>query len=115
MHEKLANFDLQPVTPPRGNGPAQTFRIPSALGTVGFISPLGEHFCENCNRLRLTSDGKLRSCLVTPTEVSLREAIRAGESLQDYFYKAILNKPQHHIMRTAMPADSERSMSQIGG
>ena len=61
------------------------------------------------------SDGKLRSCLVTPTEVSLREAICASEPLQDYFYKAILNKPQHHIMRTAMPADSERSMSQTGG
>ena len=79
------------------------------------ISPLGEHFCENCNRLRLTSDGKLRSCLVSPKEISLREAVRAGEALEHYFYQAILDKPQHHNMLAAMPADARRGMSQIGG
>ena len=115
MRERLSAFDLQPESGPQGNGPARTFRIPGALGTVGFISPLGEHFCENCNRLRLTSDGKLRSCLVIPNEVSLRDAVRAGEPLDRYFEKAILNKPQHHNMLAAMPADSQRGMSQIGG
>lgn len=115
MHKRLATFDLEPATGPNGNGPARTFRIPGALGTVGFISPLGEHFCENCNRLRLTSDGKLRSCLVIPNEVALREAVRAGKPLDPYFKQAILNKPQHHNMLAAMPADSQRGMSQIGG
>jgi cyclic pyranopterin phosphate synthase len=115
MHERLATFDLEPETGPNGNGPARTFRIPGALGTVGFISPLGEHFCENCNRLRLTSDGKLRSCLVIPNEVSLRDAVRAGESLEHYFEQVILNKPQHHNMLAALPVDSQRGMSQIGG
>ena len=115
MHKKLAALDLQPVTAPRGNGPARTFQIPEAPGTVGFISPLGEHFCENCNRLRLTSDGKLRSCLVSPSEVSLRDAVRAGESLEHYFMQAIHNKPQYHNMLVSMPADAQRGMSQIGG
>lgn len=115
MHHQLSTLNLQPVNAPHGNGPARTFRIPGALGTVGFISPLGEHFCENCNRLRLTSDGKLRSCLVIPNEVSLREAVRAGESLDPYFSQAILNKPQHHNMLSAVPADAQRGMSQIGG
>jgi cyclic pyranopterin phosphate synthase len=115
MRSQLSMFDLQPETGPGGNGPARTFRIPGALGTVGFISPLGEHFCENCNRLRLTSDGKLRPCLVSPAEVSLRDAVRAGESLEQYFFQAILNKPQHHNMLAAMPADAQRGMSQIGG
>jgi cyclic pyranopterin phosphate synthase len=115
MHEKLAAMDLQPAIEPRGNGPARTFRIPDALGTVGFISPLGEHFCEHCNRLRLTSDGKLRSCLVGPNEISLRGAVRAGDTLEPYFIRAILEKPQHHNMLAAMPADSQRGMSQIGG
>ena len=115
MHERLATFDLQPESGPDGNGPARTFRIPGALGTVGFISPLGEHFCENCNRLRLTSDGKLRSCLVIPSEVSLREAVRAGEPLDHYFEQVVLNKPQHHYMLAAAPVDSQRGMSQIGG
>lgn len=115
MHTQLSTFDLQPETGPEGNGPARIFRIPGALGTVGFISPLGEHFCENCNRLRLTSDGRLRSCLVSPSEISLRDAVRAGESLDSYFQQAVLNKPQHHNMLVSMPADSQRSMSQIGG
>ncbi len=115
MWSRLSTFDLQPEISPISNGPARTFHIPGALGTVGFISPLGEHFCENCNRLRLTSDGKLRSCLVIPYEISLRDAVRAGESLEQYFYQAILNKPQHHNMLAAMPADSQRGMSQIGG
>ncbi len=115
MRAYLSELNLEPVAYPRGNGPARAFRIPNALGTVGFISPLGEHFCENCNRLRLTSDGKLRSCLVIPGEISVREALRAGEALEQYFYQAIRNKPQHHNMLAAMPADAQRGMSQIGG
>ena len=115
MRAQLSPFNLQPSTPPTGNGPARTFRIPGALGTVGFISPLGEHFCESCNRLRLTSDGKLRSCLVSPHEVSLRDALRSGQSLEKYFFQAIANKPQYHNMLAAVPADSQRGMSQIGG
>ena len=115
MHAQLVMLNLQPETSPVGNGPARTFRISGAVGTVGFISPLGEHFCENCNRLRLTSDGKLRSCLVIPNEVSLRDAVRSGEPLEPFFYQALTNKPQHHNMLAAMPAGSQRGMSQIGG
>lgn len=115
MRACLSELNLEPVASPRGNGPARTFRIPDARGTVGFISPLGEHFCENCNRLRLTSDGKLRSCLVIPGEISVREALRAGEPLDPYFDQALRNKPQHHNMLAAMPADAQRGMSQIGG
>ncbi len=115
MRTVLSTFDLQPVTTPIGNGPARTFRIPNALGTVGFISPFGEHFCENCNRLRLTSDGRLRSCLVIPAEVSLRDAVRSGKSLEDFFVQAIAQKPERHDMLVAVPAGSQRGMSQIGG
>jgi cyclic pyranopterin phosphate synthase len=115
MHAGLSAFSLQPVSAPKGNGPARTFRIPGAPGTVGFISPLGEHFCQNCNRLRLTSDGQLRSCLISPHEVSLRDALRSGQPLESYFFQAIANKPQHHNMLFAIPVDSQRGMSQIGG
>ena len=115
MRARLSAFNLQPVAGPQGNGPARTYRIPGGLGTVGFISPLGEHFCENCNRLRLTSDGKLRSCLVGQHEVSLRDAVRTGRPLENYFYHAISAKPRQHSMRAAMPAVSLRTMSQIGG
>ena len=64
MHALLADLALEPVATPAGSGPERTFRIPGAPGTVGFISPLGEHFCNKCNRLRLTADGRLRSCLL---------------------------------------------------
>jgi cyclic pyranopterin phosphate synthase len=115
MKAQLGTWNLKPEISPIGNGPARTFRIPGALGTIGFISPLGEHFCQNCNRLRLTSDGKLRSCLVIPNEVSLRDAVRSGESLERFFEQAIAQKPEGHDMLVAVPAGSQRGMSQIGG
>ena len=115
MRATLSTFDLRPVTAPIGNGPARTYSVPNALGTIGFISPLGEHFCQNCNRLRLTSDGRLRSCLVIPNEVSLRDALRSGQPLEPFFEQAIAQKPEHHDMLVATPADSQRGMSQIGG
>ncbi|MDO9303089.1 MAG: GTP 3',8-cyclase MoaA [Anaerolineales bacterium] len=115
MRAQLSTFNLQPEATPIGNGPARTYRIPNALGTVGFISPLGEHFCQNCNRLRLTSDGRLRSCLVIPAEVSLHDAVRSGKPLEDFFQQAIAQKPEHHDMLLAVPAGSQRGMSQIGG
>lgn len=115
MRSSLSGFDLQPEAGPAGNGPARTFRIAGGRGTVGFISPLGEHFCENCNRLRLTSDGKLRSCLVIPNEISVRDAVRARKPLDTFFHQAILSKPLHHNMLATMPADTQRGMSQIGG
>lgn len=111
----LGTWNLKPETSPIGNGPARTYRIPDGLGTIGFISPLGEHFCQNCNRLRLTSDGRLRSCLVLPAEVSLRDAVRQGHPLESYFERAIAQKPEHHDLQVAMPAGSRRGMSQIGG
>ncbi|CAG0987281.1 GTP 3',8-cyclase [Anaerolineales bacterium] len=115
MRSALATFDLRPATSPQGNGPARTYRIPNALGTIGFISPLGEHFCQHCNRLRLTSDGKLRSCLVIPAEVSLRDAVRSGKSIEEFFQQAVAQKPEHHDMLIAVPTGSQRGMSQIGG
>jgi len=115
MKAQLVTCNLYPVSTPHGNGPARTYRIPNALGTVGFISPLGEHFCQNCNRLRLTSDGRLRSCLVIPAEISLRDALRSGQPLEPFFEQAIAQKPQHHDMLVAVPAGARRGMSQIGG
>jgi len=115
MCDQLSRFDLQPESTPIGNGPARTFRIPNAPGTLGFISPLGEHFCQNCNRLRLTADGRLRSCLVIANEISLRDALRNEKPLEAYFTQAIAQKPKQHDMMAAIPANPQRGMSQIGG
>ncbi len=115
MRQRLTALSLEPITGPSRNGPARTYHIPGALGTVGFISPLGEHFCEACNRLRLTSDGKLRPCLAMPGEVSVREALRAGQPLVDLFHFAIAQKPAAHEMQVAVAASAHRGRSQIGG
>ena len=114
MQLGLSSFDLQPVTTPIGNGPARTFRIPGALGTVGFISPLGEHFCQSCNRLRLTADGHLRPCLLLDGEVNVREAIRTGKPLLPFLQQAVDVKPQGHELFLQHYPESRR-MAQIGG
>ena len=114
MQTRLSNFDLQPATTPTGNGPARTFRIPGALGTVGFISPLGEHFCQSCNRLRLTADGHLRPCLLLDGEVNVRDALRTGQPLLPLLQQAVDAKPQGHELFLQHYPESRR-MAQIGG
>jgi len=114
MQSRLSTFSLQPVTTPIGNGPARTFRIPGALGTVGFISPLGEHFCQNCNRLRLTADGYLRPCLLLDGEINVRDAVRTGRPLLPFLQEAVDAKPQGHELFVQHYPESRR-MAQIGG
>ena len=114
MHALLVGFNLQPVNSPIGNGPARTFAIPGALGTVGFISPLGEHFCQNCNRLRLTSDGYLRPCLLQDGEINVRAALRSGQPLLPLFQRAVETKPEGHELFLQHYPESRR-MAQIGG
>ena len=114
MQMRLSTFGLQPETTPIGNGPARTFRIAGALGTVGFISPLGEHFCQNCNRLRLTADGHLRPCLLLDGEVNVREALRADFPLLPLLQQAVDAKPQGHELFFQHYPESRR-MAQIGG
>ncbi len=115
MRSRLEILELVTTNAPLGSGPARTFRAPGAPGTVGFISPLGEHFCQSCNRLRLTADGKLRACLAEVGEVSLREALRSGQPVEKFLLQAVASKPAHHHMTPALSAQAERGMSQIGG
>ena len=108
---------LEPVGGPAGNGPARYYRLAGAVGTLGFISPVSEHFCFSCNRLRLTADGKLRPCLLSDYEMDLRAPLRAGASadkLADLLRAGIMRKPEgHHLSRGEMP--SKRVMAEIGG
>ncbi len=100
-----------------GNGPASYYRIPGAVGTIGFISAVSEHFCHACNRLRLTADGRLRPCLLSDTEIPLREALRSGvgdEELKQIILSAVAAKPDGHHLDAGISV-SGRGMSQIGG
>jgi cyclic pyranopterin phosphate synthase len=100
-----------------GSGPACSFQLPGALGTIGFITALSNHFCHQCNRLRLTSMGSLRSCLYAEKETDLKGPLRKGagrEELRKLLIKAINLKPEKHKLMEGW-RDSERVMSQIGG
>jgi len=108
---------LEPCWPVNGHGPAKYYRLPGAAGSIGFIGPVTDCFCEKCNRFRLTADGKLRPCLLRDGEVDLREALRRGagtEELQALMLKAAaLKKERHQLSEHITP--HERQMWQIGG
>ena len=75
IQERLESLGkLEPYTGKAGSGPARYYRLPGAEGTIGFISPMTEHFCHSCNRLRLTSDGQWRPSLLDDDEVDLKES-----------------------------------------
>ena len=80
-------------------GPARLCTLPGGLGSVGFIAPVTRHFCKACNRLRLTADGKLRTCLFAREEIDIKRAIRSGassETLAEILQEAAASKPRGH-------------------
>lgn len=97
---------LQPIPDAdcQGSGPARNFRFVGATGRLGFITPVSRHFCRQCNRLRLASDGKLRPCLFSDAEVDLQPALKTGADLIPFFQQAARIKPDA----------SERSPAALG-
>jgi cyclic pyranopterin phosphate synthase len=118
MRQRLTALGtLTPVGGPRGNGPARYFQLPNARGSIGFISPLSEHFCATCNRLRLTADGKLRPCLFSGRGVPVKPALDAGadvHKLQALIRQAMRLKPLERPLPAAVPV-AEEAMSMLGG
>ena len=98
---------------PSGWGPASYYEFEGAQGTVGFISPLSRHFCSECNRLRLSADGRLRPCLFSDEEYDVKTARATGreEDVRRVIAQAIGAKPDEHHDKVG----TERGMSQIGG
>lgn len=108
---------LEPCKAPTGNGPARYYRLPGASGTIGFITPVSEHFCFKCNRLRLSADGKLLPCLLSDLEFDLRSCLREGGSTADIkalILKAVASKPKGHRMGEGV-VPQHRLMTQVGG
>jgi GTP 3',8-cyclase len=100
--------------PPRGNGPAKYYRLAGAHGTVGVITPMTHTYCASCNRVRLTADGRLRTCLFGDHEVLLRDALRHREPLEPLFRQALADKPKEHAL-LQMKVGGLRALSQVGG
>ena len=100
--------------PARGNGPAAYYRFAGAPGSVGVITPMSHTYCGDCNRVRLTADGRLRTCLYGEEEVNFRDALRAGEALAPLYAAALATKPREHSL-LQMKVGGLRALSQIGG
>ncbi len=101
------------------NGPALHYRFRGAPGKIGIISPVSNHFCPSCNRLRVTSDGKLRTCLFSAEETDLRKALRLclpDDEVAGIIRRAIAKKPEkHHLENPVFRKCISRQMFSIGG
>ncbi len=117
--ERVARIGaLAPAAGPPGNGPARYFAFDGAAGAVGVISPLSHDYCERCNRVRLSADGRLRLCLFGDHHVDLRTPLRGGATTADLaqiFAGAMSIKPERHHLRLGEPTARMRAFSEIGG
>lgn len=110
-------YQLEETSDIKTNGPAENYKIIGGKGSVGFIGALSHKFCSTCNRLRVTSDGKIRPCLYIDKEYDVLKLIREGASadeLRAFVEEIILGKPEGHNMEEGW-GNQRRKMSQIGG
>ena len=95
-------------------GAARLYRLPGAQGNIGLLSPVSNHFCAGCNRIRLTADGKLKPCLHSGDEFSIKGLNR--EEMLGQFRRTILAKPAcHGELSHTSRSQAGRNMNQIGG
>jgi cyclic pyranopterin phosphate synthase len=100
--------------PSLGNGPAAYYALAGARGSIGVITPLTHTYCASCNRVRLTADGRLRTCLFGDHEVDLRTPLRHGEQLAGYFIRALQDKPKAHEL-LQLRVGGLQALSEVGG
>ena len=112
--EKIVNLGAEEFY----HGVARVYPVVGGLGKIGLISPVSNHFCESCNRIRLTARGTLKTCLHGPDSADLKVAMRAGstdEDLKQLVRNALSFKPEEHFIRPEHYISSHLQMSQIGG
>jgi cyclic pyranopterin phosphate synthase len=108
-----AHPELQPCDTEDLSQPARYYKIPGYLGRIGFISPMSHQFCNSCNRIRLTCDGKIKPCLGNNGETDITEYLGSPEKLQEIISRAIFEKPKGHHFKEEFT--SVRNMNEIGG
>lgn len=104
---------LQMVEKDYASSPSLLYKLPEGKGRVGIINPISNKFCDSCNRVRITSSGKLKLCLHSNKEIDLLEALRKGENLQEFLKKNIQDKPEKHHLDEKQYIDKD--MYKIGG
>ncbi|MCR3922271.1 MAG: GTP 3',8-cyclase MoaA [Firmicutes bacterium] len=109
--------ELEALPEDDAHGPAKNYKFAGAKGILGFITPISQHFCATCNRLRLTSDGKIKPCLFAEDVVDLMPALIAGQNLHPLFLEAVSRKPLHEDISPASLGGvfGPQGMVDIGG
>ena len=105
--------DLVPVEREDISSPATYYQLPGVPGKVGIINPISCKFCDNCNRIRLTSSGQLKLCLHSNREIDLKSPLRNGEDVKKIIIDSIWTKEESHHLEDDQYID--RNMNQIGG
>src|SRR5205807_7747187 len=117
----IIEVEYGPLVPITSGDPSETARrypFSDGIGEIGFINPVSEPFCSTCDRIRLTADGQLRTCLFATEETDLRAVIRSGgsdEALAATIRKAVWHKELKHYIGDKRFKRASRSMSMIGG
>ena len=107
---------LRPLDAAERAGPARNFRIVGAAGTLGVITPISHHFCDRCNRIRITATGMAKGCLFAGHGVDLKPYLRAGdEVLREVLRQIVTRKPARHNLLAAQSARAPFAMAEIGG
>lgn len=94
---------------------AELYRVENGKGRVGFIRPLSCKFCSNCNKIRITSEGRIKPCLHSKEEIDIRKNLEDNISIESCLKQAILNKPLEHKLELSKKSETNRMMFQIGG
>ena len=113
-----AHFDLQPVASDNPSSTSKRWKFSDGRGEIGIIAPVSEPFCGHCNRIRMTADGKIRTCLFSVVEHDLRTLLRDGSSdddLADWLKRVVWQKEARHHIGEPDFQPASRSMSCIGG
>lgn len=119
---KERQWKYEAVTSVQGNGPSDNVRLQGAVGSFGLIHPVSEHFCQTCNRLRVTADGYIKPCLAWTEQFQVRSVIGDDDAVRSMFLEALGTKPENHEMSKFLRDEQDishtptsRRMSQIGG
>jgi len=112
-----ARFPLEPIDRSELAGPAKEYRIAGAAGTLGIITPVTGHFCAECNRIRVTSTGKAKSCLFSGDELDLKPLLAQGDDrlLEEALRSIVVGKPGRHQLSPQSAGHTPFAMSAVGG
>jgi len=107
--------DLIKIEKTHPSSPAEYYKLKGGVGKIGLINPISCSFCVDCNRIRVTSDGKVKPCLHSDQEIELMEALRNNEDIVKILRDAVTSKPKEHLINDKEYKPITRDMNRIGG